>query len=245
MTGPEPLVVAVVLAGVYALGGRLGTREAKLWSRRRWVSAAAGAAVAYVFVDVLPELGVRQRAFVEAAGGDLLFAEQRIYLAALGGFVLFYGLEHMVLSSRARGRVDAGGGAGDPVYWLHAGGFAAYSGLIGSLLVHRAAAGRLALLLYGAAMAFHFLVIDHSLSEEHGGAYDRAGRWILAGSVLAGWLAGETTRMSEPVSSRLFALLAGGVVITSLKAELPREREGRFWPFCLGAAAYAILLLVA
>jgi hypothetical protein len=47
------------------------------------------------------------------------------------------------------------------------------------------------------------------------------------------------------VFARLFAVLAGGVVITSLKAELPGEREGRFWPFCLGAAAYAVLLFLA
>jgi hypothetical protein len=30
-----------------------------------------------------------------------------------------------------------------------------------------------------------------------------------------------------------------------LKAELPGEREGRFWPFCLGSAAYAALLFFA
>jgi hypothetical protein len=27
-----------------------------------------------------------------------------------------------------------------------------------------------------------------------------------------------------------------------LKAERPGEREGRFWRFCLGAAAYAVIL---
>lgn len=245
MARPEPLVAALLLAAVYALGGRLRDSEAALWSRRRWISAASGAAVAYVFVDILPELGVRHRAFVESAGAGLPFAEQRIYLAALAGFVVFYGLEHMVLASRAGGRVDAGGGAGDVVYWLHAGGFAAYSWLIGYLLVERAAAGRLALLLYGVAMTFHFLVVDHSLREEHGRAYDHAGRWALAASVVAGCLVGATTELSETVLSRLFAFVAGGVVITSVKAEMPHDREGRFWPFCLGALAYALLLLLA
>ena len=244
---PGPLVAALGLALVYALGDRFhtgGHATGGRW-RRRWVSAASGAAVAYVFVDILPELGARHRAFVEAAGEDVLFAEQRIYVVALLGFVVFYGLDHMVLTSRARGRADAGTGVGDRVYRLHAGGFAAYSWLIGYLLVPRAAVGRLALLLYCVAMAFHFLVVDRSLREEHGPAYERGGRWLLAGCVLAGWLVGATTRMSEPVLARLFAFLAGGVVITSAQAELPREREGRFWPFCLGAAGYALLLLLA
>ena len=40
-------------------------------------------------------------------------------------------------------------------------------------------------------------------------------------------------------------LLAGGVVITSLQAELPDEREGRFWPFCGAALVFALVLIVA
>jgi hypothetical protein len=94
-------------------------------------------------------------------------------------------------------------------------------------------------------MALHFLIVDHSLREEHGRVYDHGGHWVLAASVLAGWVAGATTPLSEVVFARLFAVLAGGVVITSLRAELPGEREGRFWPFCLGAAAYTVLLLFA
>jgi hypothetical protein len=61
--------------------------------------------------------------------------------------------------------------------------------------------------------------------------------------VLAGWLVGAITHVPEPVLARLFALVVGGVVITSMKAELPREGEGHFWPFCLGAAGYTLLLL--
>jgi hypothetical protein len=41
------------------------------------------------------------------------------------------------------------------------------------------------------------------------------------------------------------ASLAGGMVITSLNAELPDDREGRFWPFCLGAPVFSIFLMRA
>jgi len=40
-------------------------------------------------------------------------------------------------------------------------------------------------------------------------------------------------------------VLAGGVVITSLRAELPDDRRGRFWPFCVAAIGFAVLLLFA
>ena len=240
------LAVALVLALVYALGARLDERgeAAGLWRRRRWISLAAGVSVAYVFVDVLPELGVRHRRFLETAGEGLLFAEQRIYMLALLAFVVLYGLEYMVLTSR-EGRASGGEShRRDAVFWLHLGGFALYSWLIGYLLVERAETGSLALSLYGFAMAFHFFLVGHSLRETHGEAFDRRGRCVLAASVLAGWLAGVTVELSEIVLARLFAVLAGGVVITSLNAELPREREGRFWYFCLGAMAYAALLIL-
>jgi hypothetical protein len=233
---------ALVLAAVYALGRRLRAVEAP--HRRRWVSAAAGASVAYIFVDLLPELGARQQAFVKAAGGELLFAEQRIYVVALVGFVVFYGLDHMVLVSRDRRLAAAGEVGGNPVYWLHVGGFAVYSALIGYLLAERGTSGRLALVLYSLAMAFHFLVVDHSLRQEHAAVYDRRGRWLLAASVLAGWLVGTAVRVPEALLARVFAFVAGGVVITSATAELPGERQGRFAPFGLGAAVYAVLLLL-
>ena len=67
----------------------------------------------------------------------------------------------------------------------------------------------------------------------------------MAASVLVGWAAGAVSPLSEAAFARLFALLAGGVVITSLKAELPDDRKGRFWPFCLAALVFAFLLILA
>jgi hypothetical protein len=245
---PASLVAALILASVLALcGGSVEGRGARrFWARRRWISAAAGVSVAYVFIDVLPELAIQGRAIAAAAGGSALFAEQRVYLLALISFVVLYGLQHMVLSARAQRRdTVVEEGARDGVYWLHLAGFSAYSALVGYLLVERAEQGAQTLAVYVLAMAIHFLIVDHSLSEEHGRAYRTGGHWWLASSVLSGWAVGAAMPLDGVTFARLFALLAGGVVITSLGAELPDEREGRFWPFCLGAVAFAILLLSA
>jgi hypothetical protein len=51
--------------------------------------------------------------------------------------------------------------------------------------------------------------------------------------------------MSDLTFARLFAVLAGGVVITSVQGELSGERSGRFWPFLLGALVFAVLLMSA
>lgn len=69
---------AIILAAfhVLAIGASEGRLAEKVWARRRWVSAAAGVSVAYVFVDVLPELGAQRQVIREAAGASgLLFAE--------------------------------------------------------------------------------------------------------------------------------------------------------------------------
>jgi hypothetical protein len=243
----DALLAALVLAGVYALRIGAGTGEfaERVWTRRRWVSAAAGISVAYVFVDVLPELAAQSEAVRKVADQSAWFIGRRVYFLALLSFVVMYGIEHIVLSKR-RHRESSGATEGrDAVYWLHLGGFAAYGLLIGYLLIERAETGLPSLALYALAMAVHFVVVNHALSEEHGEVYRRHGHVVLALAVLAGWGLGSVVEIGEIAFARLFALLAGGVVITSLRAELPDEREGRFWPFCLAAILFALVLMLA
>jgi hypothetical protein len=242
------LAAVLVLAGAYLAGGWLGASEASehFWARRRYISAAAGISVAYIFIDVLPELELQRKIVVEAAGGqELLFAEQRVYMVALLSFVVMYGLQHMVLVNRDSRRETVAAGTADALYWLQLAGYAAYSALIGYLLVDRVERGTVALATYTFAMAVHFLIVDHSLTEEHGGAYGWRGRWLLAASAFAGWCVAVFVPLSEVAVARLFAVLAGGVVITSLRTELPDDRIGRFWPFCLSAVVFAVVLMLA
>jgi hypothetical protein len=60
-----------------------------------------------------------------------------------------------------------------------------------------------------------------------------------------GWAIGLFLEISEAALAVLFGFLAGGVVMNVLKEELPEERESSFWAFALGAAAYAVVLLIA
>jgi hypothetical protein len=242
------LAAALLLAAVYAVRGAAGEDRLaeRFWHRRRWMSLASGVSVAYVFVDVLPELAAQGEVLREAVGPAGLFGgEQRIYLFALVAFVVLYGLDHLVLSAREQRRERLEEERGDALYWLHLGGFAAYSALIGYLLVERAERGNEALAFYAVAMTLHFVIVNHSMLEEHGAVYRRSGHWWLAIAVLAGFLVATLSPLSEAMFARLFAVLAGGVVITSLRNELPEERTGRFWPFCIGALLFAALLLLA
>lgn len=235
--------VAFAFALTHAFGAQLHfLRRAP---RSIWLSLAGGASVAYVFVHLLPELAEHQEAVGHAAeeGGLLAAVESQVWLMALVGLVIFYGLERL-----ARRGAECEREAGRPehppraVFWVHLASFGVYNFVIGYLLLHREGGVR-ELAFYAFAMALHFLVNDHSLREQHGRAYHREGRWLLAAAPVAGWALALMVAVPALAISALFALLAGGVVLNVLKEELPEDRDSRFWAFALGAAAYAALLI--
>lgn len=210
--------------------------------RSRWLSAASGLSVAYVFVHLLPEIAAGHDALVGADRGHA--AMPTLWLVALAGLVVFYGLERLAKGSREQEAGEGGGAVTPPaVFWLHIASFAIYNVLIGYLLLHRLEAGAGTLAMFGLAMALHFLVNDHGLHAHHKHRYRRVGRWLLAVAVLGGYALGVALEIGEAAIAMMIAFIGGGVVLNVLKEELPEERQSRFVPFALGAAAYAALLV--
>ena len=242
----DPLVVPTVLAAaalalVHLFAGGLTALAAT--PRSRWLSLAGGISVAYVFIHVLPELSAGQAAIEQT--GLLGFLEHHTYLMALLGLTVFYGLERAALRSRAaQRRAGAEDTPSAGVYWLHIGSFALYNALVGYLLVHREEPGLRSLARFTFALGVHFVVNDVGLRAHYARRYERGGRWLLAGSILVGWLVGVATELGAAAVALLFAFLAGGVLLNVLKEELPEERESRFWAFATGLGAYAALLLL-
>lgn len=236
MPFPVPaFAAAFTLALVHIFTGRL--RFLDTTPRSVWLSVAGGVSVAYVFVHVLPELSRSQEDFRKA--GWLVEIERHVYLLALLGLAVFYGLERTVRASQRKGNVGRG------VFILHIGAFAIYNLLFGYLLTHRGTPGGAQLLFYTGAIGLHFLVNDYGLLKDHRAEWHRVARWVLAGAILSGWVLGLSTEITEAGVAALFALLAGGIVLNVLKEELPEERESRFWAFALGVAGYTALLLAA
>ncbi len=234
------LACSLLLAAVHLLAGKL--RFLRGIPRNRWLSVGSGVSVAYVFVHLLPELSEEQEVFTEISGVAVLaYLEHHVYLLALAGLVIFYGLEQAALRSR-RGK-SSKSATTPSVFRLHMASFSAYNALIGYLLVHREEQSATGLLLYTAAMALHFVVNDFGLRAHHKHRYHHVGRWVLAAAVLAGTGLGLATRIHEAATAALFAFLAGAIVLNVLKEELPEERQSRFGAFALGAATYAALLL--
>ena len=233
------LLGAACLALVHLYGVNL--RFLSHLPRSWWLSFASGVSVAYVFIHLLPDLNQHQSVLDEAI--PLAFIESHVYIMALLGLAVFYGLERLVKRSQQRSPQRTDETASLRVYWLHIAVFATYNALIGYLLLHREDESLRGLLFFLVAMALHFLVNDVGLQQDHKRTYHRSGRWILASTVLTGWIIGNTAEISEAAIAALFAFLAGGIILNVLKEELPEERESQFWAFATGTSAYAALLL--
>ena len=232
------LVLAVALAALHLFAGRIRFRDIP---RSRLLSIAGGVAVAYIFVRLLPEL--------DAAGEHvaplLPQLAHPVYLLALTGLGLFYGVERAAKNSKQRDTSPAGARrASTAATWLSFVSYGTYNAIIGYALIRDQDDLR-SLLLFAVAMGLHFAVNDHSLRTEHREAYDGVGRWVLAAAVVVGGVAGALITVGDAVIGALLAFIGGGVILNVMKEELPEERASSFPAFAAGAVLYTRLLLAS
>lgn len=249
MLGDESWALAVValLAVAHIVPPML--TFVRLAPRSSMLSAAGGVSVAYVFMHLLPEVAEAQAAVEASSATDLAELEQHAYLAALVGLIVFYGLERVAVVSQRRRAVDGLAREQEPTssaaFWLSVVSFAIYNAVIGYLVVRRAEEDPFVpLLLFGFAIALHFVVNDLGLRHRHRTRYDRFGRPLLVMALVAGWLLGVFVDLPEAAIGLVVAFLAGGIVLNVMKEELPQESESRFVPLGLGAGIYALILLL-
>jgi len=233
------LSLAFPLARYLHVLGRFGERTA--------VSIAGGAAVAYVFVQLSPELHDAASAFREATSDSRIHGiHLGVYLATMVGFLFFYGVEELVIRSRAEDERHRRREAKEthPLFVIHILAFAGYAWLVCYLMVRSPEQTGVHLALYTTAMAMHFVSVAHALREEHGGRFDRGGAWVLAAAGAAGWGCGVAVGLPESAVNLLLGGVSGGVIANTVLSELPRERQGKFVPFLVGAAAYTVFLVL-
>lgn len=240
MEHPVSIWPIVVLALIHFYGNRLSFLSGV--PRSIWLSAAGGVSVAYIFLHLFPELGRGQNHLKNLE--SLEFLEHHIYLVALIGLVVFYGLERAVISSKSENKENKNSDEVEPgVFWVHIVSFAVYNALIGYILYQREEGPMQEMVLFSIAMALHFIVNDYGLQEHHKANYRRFGRWILVMALLTGWALGFVLPLPQTVIMMVLAFIGGGVILNVMKEELPEERRSRYWAFLLGAGAYSILLL--
>lgn len=233
--------IVLVFCAVHLFVGKL--RFLDVTPRSRSLSFAGGVAVAYVFLHILPELSAHAELLRTRTGLTESLAKTVAYAMGLLGLALYYGIERSVVASKGEGEGEKPREHADhELFWLHIGANAFLSAIIVYLLVQDVEDSTIVFLIYSAAVTVHFLSSDFGSHQHHRHIYHRAGRWVLVGATLLGWILGLTVVLPEILVTGLVAFVGGGIILVTLKEELPSERESRFLPFAIGAIVYTGLI---
>ncbi len=237
------LFAIIALAAVHLGAGTTASLRRK-W-RSRALSAAAGISVCYVFLELLPDLTARQ-AMIDT-GGFLRGLEHHVYILAMVGLTVFFAVETVSRKSRHRNRHSGTSEfTGTGAFWFSTVSFVILNASIGYAIASPGDEAVEPLWLFALVMGLHFLANDCSLVEHHGRRYERTGRWLLVGGLVAGWLIGIVPQFEiQPQALALvLAFIAGGTILNILRNELPdTDRTADVAAFALGALAYGVLLL--
>ena len=237
------LVLAVGLALIHAFVSKLDVNA--YIPERRWISFAGGVSIGYVFLEIFPELSHAQEELEHSAIPFIAYLENHVYILALLGLLVFYGLDILALTSRrlnlTANNLDSTSTA---VFWIHIAAFTGLNLIFGYLLQDMVDHTLLRCVLYFVAVALHFFVMDYSLREHHKTPYDKQGRWLLTAAIMAGAIAAQAIHLDEAAISIIWAFLAGSIILNILKRELPDEQKSCFWSFVGGTSLYTGLLLL-
>ncbi|NEQ50744.1 MAG: hypothetical protein F6K11_11510 [Leptolyngbya sp. SIO3F4] len=242
MSGPG-FVLAIGLALIHAFVSKLNVFS--FIPEFRWMSFAGGVSIGYVFLEIFPELSHAQEAIEHSNIPFIAYLENHVYMLALLGLLVFYGLDILALKSRQQNRIENDQDrTHHTVFWIHIAAFAVLNIIVGYLLQELTGHTLLQCLLFFVAIALHFFIIDHSLREHHQAPYDKYGRWLLTAAIMIGAIAGQSLHLSEAGILAVWSFLAGSIILNILKRELPDEVKSCFMSFFSGTALYTTLLLL-
>lgn len=207
-----------------------------------FVSFSGGVAVAYVFLHMLPNLVEYNKpigAFLISHQWLTPFTELLIYIVALCGFLVYYGLD--VVAERYQRK----GSSYQLVYALHLAMFCLYNFLITYTMALRAYSSITATLLFTFAMALHFVLTDRKFCRRYPGSFDHKGRFILMCALFIGWLCSVVfDPVNVLVAALMVAFLAGSVLLNVFREELPTAGVLSYFWFVSGTVLIAAVLLL-
>jgi len=193
-------------------------------------SFAGGMSASYVFLHLLPELDEGHEVV-----GELIF------LFVLVGFVVYYGLERHISKSQP----TAGDGARHSSFRLSLGGYWLYNWLIVFGLPDGPSVSAIHVSLMTVAIGLHLLHSDYAIGSEYPEMFNRWGRFVVACAPLVGLLCRFSFRPDgELVKDILTAVLAGSVIYSVFKKELPNPERSSFQWFFVGIGVYTLLLVM-
>lgn len=240
------LSLAIIIAFMIV---HISTNYIKFLDRKpkdRLMSFVSGGSIAYVFLHLVPELTHYQEVAEDAQLPIWLESlDYSTYLLTLMGIAFFYGINQLNEKSKAKNEREKN--VSQPsrlVFALEIFGFALYNVLIGYLLTDLSGERISDYVIYFVVFSFHFIANNRVLQLTHEDLYTNIGRWVLAISVLIGWLLYHLTETNELTIAFFSAFLTGGIILNILDDELPAEKNSSYPSFIAGLIFITVLLQI-
>jgi len=241
MTATEWVIsagLAMSLVAVHLIAPRVARLPGL--AQERLASVGAGVAVAYVFVQLLPELADGGRSLTDLPIADYAptpIVESGLFLIALIGMLVIYSLDVVA---------DSGHGSSRWLYRVHMTAFALINVIYAYTMPSLLTTGIDYAVLFTGAIAAHTLLVDRTLARAHPDLFRHEDRWIgILGVVVGFALAAVFPPVEELTLAVTTALLGGGLLMTTFREELPVASKARLLWLIGGAAVMTALLLGA
>lgn len=232
------VVTAAVIALVHAAGPWIRSHLGRHTQKVR--SFGGGVGLAYVFLALFPEIDLAH---------DWL--GQHVHLVTLVSFLVFFVIEaRLVMRARAQQasaqespQLHADDAGEATAFWFHIAILALYTSLVVFTLPDRVAGELFFAFMGGLAIGVHCVYKDFLLRSHVEHQYQTAGRYLLALAPLVGWVAHRFVQPSEAVLDIGMAILAGVLIQSVFRDEIPApDAVAMRWLFA-GVATFAMLSL--
>lgn len=221
---PFPIVLsAFILASTNFIGVLIPVK--KYVPRKWWLSFSGGAAVAYVFIHLIPEL----HKITGVAGESITFS------LTLLGTIVYFGAAKFVKQSKNTPDSRL-------AFTVQMTTLAPYFFIVGYFLERFNTLTALGS--YTVAIGIHLVGFGYDLKEDHKEKYTHWVAGILAVFLIIGTITSYLYKFDELILSLLLAFITGGILLNSIKEEIPTINQSRFWAFAASAIAVGILLLL-
>jgi zinc transporter ZupT len=217
------ILSALILAFTNFVGILLPVK--KYVPRKWWLSFSGGVAVAYVFVHLIPEL----HNIKDVAGSSLTFS------LTLLGTIIYFGAAKFVKQSK--NTPDS-----RRAFIIQMTTLVPYFFILGYFLERLNTL--IALGSYTIAVGIHLIGFGYDQKEDHKEKYTYWVVGTLAVVLLAGTIASFFYKFDELILNLLLAFVTGGILLNSIKEEIPTINQSRYWAFAAGAISVGVLLLL-
>lgn len=227
-------LAVTILALVHMYAGQMPLKKT-LW-HTRFLSMSGGIAVAYVFVELLPKLGVSQATLQSISTDMIPLKERHVYMMAFFGFLFFYGM-HRLSSSELKNQDRI-------LFPLNMGSYIFLNFLVGYEIVDIHDPFIQPLYLFTLALGLHYFILDRSLRLKHPVTYENVGRYLLSIALFLGFIIGLMTELPKTTIIYGVAFIAGGMILNVLSYELPQEQKSQsYLYFAFGGILYSLILV--